>query len=186
MPSQTTMTRATSQPSMACGLPSADMRSGIVMNGPTPIMLVMLSAVAPSRPKRRGSRGSLGVVTQRVSGAARGGGGPGCGRRCIGAQGVAPRLALEYRLAGLPLDDDPELRHRLRCGNAQHLGFSRDRVADVYRRSELPLLAEKDGTGAGQVHRHERVEQTVVRPPCTTRPPNLVRDAKSASKCRGL
>src|SRR3954465_5886550 len=60
------MTRATIQPSMACGPPSADMRSGIVMNGPTPIMFVMLSAVAPSRPKRRGSRESLGVVIQRV------------------------------------------------------------------------------------------------------------------------
>ena len=35
------------------GPPSADMSSGIVMNGPTPIMFVMLSAVAGRRLKRR-------------------------------------------------------------------------------------------------------------------------------------
>jgi len=51
-PSQTTMTSATTQPSIACGPPSADMSSGIVMNGPIPTMLIMLSAVAWTRPKR--------------------------------------------------------------------------------------------------------------------------------------
>ena len=53
MPSQITMTSATIQPSMACGPPSAVINSGIVMNGPIPIMLIMLRAVAWSRPKRR-------------------------------------------------------------------------------------------------------------------------------------
>ena len=53
MPSQMTITSATTQPSMACGPPSAVISSGIVMNGPMPIMLIMLSAVACSRPKRR-------------------------------------------------------------------------------------------------------------------------------------
>src|SRR3989442_3712276 len=48
-----TIPSATSQPSIACGPPSADMSSGIVMNGPMPIMFVMFSAVACSRPKRR-------------------------------------------------------------------------------------------------------------------------------------
>src|SRR5262245_64709881 len=48
-----TMTSATSQPASACGPPSADISSGIVMNGPTPIMLDMFSAVDCSRPKRR-------------------------------------------------------------------------------------------------------------------------------------
>jgi len=43
---------------MACGPPSADMSSGIVMNGPAPIMLVMLSAVAGSSPKWRTARGA--------------------------------------------------------------------------------------------------------------------------------
>ena len=46
MPSHMTITSATSQPSIAGGPPSADMSSGIVMNGPMPIMFVMLSAVA--------------------------------------------------------------------------------------------------------------------------------------------
>ncbi len=55
MPSQTTMTSATIQPSIACGPPSAVISSGIVMNGPIPIMLIMLSAVAWSSPNRRGS-----------------------------------------------------------------------------------------------------------------------------------
>ena len=48
------MTSATSHPSSACGPPRADMSSGIVMNGPAPIMFVMLSAVAGRRPNRRG------------------------------------------------------------------------------------------------------------------------------------
>ena len=41
------------------------MSSGIVMNGPTPIMLIMFSAVACSRPKRRcrgAADGAVGVV----------------------------------------------------------------------------------------------------------------------------
>ena len=53
MPSHTTITSATIQPSIACGPPSAVISSGIVMNGPIPIMLIMLSAVAWSRPNRR-------------------------------------------------------------------------------------------------------------------------------------
>src|SRR5437899_2988573 len=53
MPSHMTITSATTQPSIAWGPPSADMSSGIVMNGPMPIMFVMLSAVACNRPKRR-------------------------------------------------------------------------------------------------------------------------------------
>ena len=46
MPSATTMTSATSQPSRACGPPSAVISSGIVMNGPMPIMFDMFRAVA--------------------------------------------------------------------------------------------------------------------------------------------
>ena len=34
-----------------------------------------------------------------------------------------------------------------------------DRVADVDRRGERPLLPHEDRAGAGQVHRHQRVEQ---------------------------
>ena len=41
-----TMTSATSHPSSACGPPSAVISSGIVMNGPIPIMFDMFSAVA--------------------------------------------------------------------------------------------------------------------------------------------
>ena len=51
------MSSATTHPSIACGPPSAVMSSGIVMNGPTPIMFVMLRAVAWSRPNRRASSG---------------------------------------------------------------------------------------------------------------------------------
>ena len=57
-----TITSATSQPSSACGPPIADMSRGIVMNGPAPSMLVMLSAVAGSRLKRRTSWGCSGGV----------------------------------------------------------------------------------------------------------------------------
>src|SRR5215212_2835096 len=57
MPSGMTIRRATIQPIIACGPPSAVISKGMVMNGPTPIMLVMLSAVAWSRPKRRGNAG---------------------------------------------------------------------------------------------------------------------------------
>src|ERR1044072_1609098 len=58
IPSEIVMTNATSQPSIACGPPSVDNNSGIVMNGPMPIMLVMFSAVASNNPKRRKRCGS--------------------------------------------------------------------------------------------------------------------------------
>src|SRR5271157_5589425 len=45
------------QPSMACGPPAAAMMSGMVMNGPTPIMSIMFSVVACSRPTPRISSG---------------------------------------------------------------------------------------------------------------------------------
>jgi len=54
-----TMTSANSQPSSAWGPPIAVISSGIVMNGPIPTMLDMLSAVACSRPNRRSSDGVL-------------------------------------------------------------------------------------------------------------------------------
>src|ERR1051325_3939261 len=47
------MPRATSQPSIACGPCMAAISAGMVMNGPTPIMFDMFSAVASSSPKRR-------------------------------------------------------------------------------------------------------------------------------------
>src|SRR5437868_3575964 len=46
MPSQSASTAPRIQPSMACGPPIAPTISGIVMNGPTPIMSIMLRAVA--------------------------------------------------------------------------------------------------------------------------------------------
>ena len=52
------LTGLSSQPSMACGPFMADISAGMVMNGPTPIMFVMFSAVAWSRPKRRSKCGS--------------------------------------------------------------------------------------------------------------------------------
>src|SRR5579884_3223528 len=45
------------QPSMACGPPAALMINGMVMNGPTPIMSIMFSVVACSRPTPRISSG---------------------------------------------------------------------------------------------------------------------------------
>src|ERR1043166_3657587 len=57
IPSEIVISRATSQPSIACGPPSVDKSSGIVMKGPMPIMFVMLRAVASSRPNRRNRRG---------------------------------------------------------------------------------------------------------------------------------
>ncbi len=49
------------QPSMACGPPMAPTISGMVMNGPTPIMSIMFSAVALLTPMPR-IRGVGGVV----------------------------------------------------------------------------------------------------------------------------
>jgi len=44
---------ATNQPSIPCGPPIAAINAGMVMNGPTPIMLVMFNPVACSKPNRR-------------------------------------------------------------------------------------------------------------------------------------
>ena len=52
-PSHSAMTAPSTQPSMHCGPPIDAMMSGMVMNGPTPTMLLMLSAVASSRPRPR-------------------------------------------------------------------------------------------------------------------------------------
>src|SRR5579862_4760749 len=46
-------------PSMACGPPIAATTSGMVMNGPTPIMSIMFSAVALPRPMPRIRLGEL-------------------------------------------------------------------------------------------------------------------------------
>ena len=47
------------QPSMACGPPIALTMSGMVMNGPTPIISIMFNAVAPLNPTPRMSWGGL-------------------------------------------------------------------------------------------------------------------------------
>src|SRR6516165_3175920 len=54
-PSQSARTAPSSQPSMHCGPPMEAMINGMVMNGPTPTMLLMLSAVAWRSPKPRTS-----------------------------------------------------------------------------------------------------------------------------------
>ncbi len=51
------MTRPAIHPSMARGPPMAAINAGIVMNGPIPIIVDMLRAVAWSSPKRRWSAG---------------------------------------------------------------------------------------------------------------------------------
>src|SRR5664280_1577097 len=56
-PSQRAKTAPNIQPSMACGPPAALTISGIVMNGPTPIMSIMFSVVAPASPTPRISSG---------------------------------------------------------------------------------------------------------------------------------
>src|SRR5215470_3778825 len=58
-PSQIASTAPAAQPSMACGPPIAATMSGMVMNGPTPIMSVMFSAMALLRVTPRIRRGSL-------------------------------------------------------------------------------------------------------------------------------
>src|SRR5579863_7990975 len=50
------------QPSIACGPPIAVTISGMVMNGPTPIMSIMLSAVALLRPTPRIRAGDAGLL----------------------------------------------------------------------------------------------------------------------------
>src|SRR5713226_494053 len=57
IPSGIAISTATIQPNIAWGPPSADIKSGIVMKGPTPIMFDMFRAVACTSPKRL-SRGA--------------------------------------------------------------------------------------------------------------------------------
>src|ERR1035441_3015074 len=59
-PSHRAKTAPKTQPSMACGPPAALTISGIVMNGPTPIMSIMFSVVAPASPTPRISSGCSG------------------------------------------------------------------------------------------------------------------------------
>src|SRR5208337_599754 len=56
-PSHSASTAPTIQPSIACGPPAALTISGMVMNGPTPIMSIMFSVVAPASPTPRISSG---------------------------------------------------------------------------------------------------------------------------------
>src|SRR5664280_141549 len=56
-PSQRAKTAPNIQPSMACGPPAALTINGMVMNGPTPIMSIMFSGVAPASPTPRISSG---------------------------------------------------------------------------------------------------------------------------------
>src|SRR5208282_1445059 len=56
-PSHSASTAPAIQPSMAWGPPAALTISGMVMNGPTPIMSIMFSVVAPARPTPRMSSG---------------------------------------------------------------------------------------------------------------------------------
>src|SRR5664280_3272138 len=56
-PSQRAKTAPKIQPSMACGPPAALTIRGMVMNGPTPIMSIMFSVVAPASPTPRISSG---------------------------------------------------------------------------------------------------------------------------------
>src|SRR5438874_1999140 len=56
MPSQTTSAAPSTHPSIACGPCIVATISGMVMNGPTPIMSIMFSAVASARPMPRTRR----------------------------------------------------------------------------------------------------------------------------------
>src|SRR5208282_897400 len=53
MPSHSARAAPRIHPNMACGPPAALMMRGMVMNGPTPIMSIMFSAVAEPRPMPR-------------------------------------------------------------------------------------------------------------------------------------
>src|SRR3989442_5028895 len=66
IPSGIAISTATIHPNMAWGPPRADIKSGIVMNGPTPIMFDMFRAVACTSPKRL-SRGAPSFPTFRDS-----------------------------------------------------------------------------------------------------------------------
>ena len=58
-PSQIAKAAPRIHPSMACGPAMALMISGMVMNGPTPIMSIMFKAVASRRPTPRISSGEV-------------------------------------------------------------------------------------------------------------------------------
>ena len=64
-PSQKANPAPTSQPSIACGPPIAESKSGMVMYGPMPIMSVMASAVAWTSPSSRRKPGLPVVSTNR-------------------------------------------------------------------------------------------------------------------------
>ena len=57
-------------PSMACGPPIALTISGMVMNGPTPIMSIMFRAVAPPNPTPRIKCGEDALSPDRLGSAA--------------------------------------------------------------------------------------------------------------------
>src|SRR6185369_7496321 len=66
-PSQKANNAPQIQPSMACGPPAALIISGIVMNGPTPIMSIMFRVVACHRPTPRISSGRAGPSSGSMS-----------------------------------------------------------------------------------------------------------------------
>src|SRR5437879_2964144 len=68
-PSQIASSAPKIQPSIACGPPIALMISGMVMNGPTPIMSIMFSAVALRSESPRTSRGDAPATSAGVVGA---------------------------------------------------------------------------------------------------------------------
>src|SRR4051812_15625837 len=153
MPSQMTITSATTQPSIACGPAMADIRSGIVMNGPAPIMLVMLSAVAGSRPK---CRTSCGGASDRLDGSARGG-----VTSVVGLSGLLHRdeddairaaHAVQPRVLGVL--QNPDGLDGVRIDSGQSAARSRiewDVVDDIERRArtvERRRSADLDGNSA--------------------------------------
>src|SRR5262245_52377444 len=77
---------------------------------------------------------------------------------------VTPRFALEHSLAGLPHDAHSQLSHGLARVNAGDLGFRGNRVADVNRRSKLPVLTQKHAARTGEIHGDERVQKPSRQP----------------------
>ena len=95
-----------------------------------------------------------------------------------GSKRVAPSLAFENDFAVLTDHSHRELGHRLGRMETQHLHGRRNGISNVDRGGKPPVLAQKDGAGARNVHRHQRVQEAGRQPALHDQPtkPGLPRE----------
>lgn len=92
----------------------------------------------------------------------------------------------QHGLAVLAAHRHAQLRDRLARVNRQHLCLRRDRVADVHRRGELPVLAQEHRARPGQVHRHQGMQQPGGQPALRYQPPKARAGGKGLVEVQGV